>query len=109
MPGAERAVVDMAKVRNYLLSPEHPVGSAKARFFAQLGFDRTRWTALRDQLIGLALEDATPAERSTFGQKFVVRGMIRGPRGRSAAVLAIWIVRAGEDFPRLVTAYPEDQ
>jgi hypothetical protein len=37
IPGAERAVLDDAKVRDYLLSAEHRVGSAKARFFAQLG------------------------------------------------------------------------
>ena len=40
IPGAERATVDAAKVRDYLLSPEHRVGSAKARFFAQLGFEQ---------------------------------------------------------------------
>ena len=39
IPGAERAVIDATKVRDYLLSPEHRVGSAKARFFTALGFD----------------------------------------------------------------------
>ena len=31
LPGAQRAIIDAAKVRDYLLSPEHPVGRAKAR------------------------------------------------------------------------------
>ena len=50
IPGAERAILDAAKVRDYLLSPEHRVGSAKARFFTQLGFDHQNWTVLHDAL-----------------------------------------------------------
>jgi len=39
---AEHAVVDPAKLRDYLLSPEHPVGRAKARYFTALGFASDR-------------------------------------------------------------------
>jgi hypothetical protein len=38
LPGADRAIVDAAKVRDYLLSPEHPVGRFKAVFFGALGY-----------------------------------------------------------------------
>jgi hypothetical protein len=67
VPGAENAYVDPAKVRNYLLSIEHPVGHRKA---------------------------------------VAVDAMLQGPAGRSAHVVSVWIVRHGEEFPRLVTAYP---
>jgi len=40
IPGAERAVLDDAKISDYLLSRDHRVGSAKARFFEQLGFNQ---------------------------------------------------------------------
>lgn len=40
LPNVERAVVEDATVRDYLLSPEHPVGWANARFFTALGFTR---------------------------------------------------------------------
>ena len=40
LPGADRAIVDAAKVRDYLLSPEHPVGRFKAVFFGALGYTR---------------------------------------------------------------------
>jgi hypothetical protein len=33
LPGADHAIVDGAKARDYLLSPEHPVGRFKAVFF----------------------------------------------------------------------------
>jgi hypothetical protein len=107
LPGAERAYVDPAKVRDYLLSPEHPVGRGKARFFAALGFRRAEWPALQTALGQLArdgtvrLGDLTP-----FGQKYRVGGMLQGPSGRGAAVETVWIILTGEDFPRLVTAYP---
>ena len=50
IPGAERAILDAAKVRDYLLSPEHCVGSAKARFFTQLVCDHQNWTVVHDAL-----------------------------------------------------------
>ena len=106
LPNADRAVIDDAKVRDYLLSPEHPIGRAKARFFGRLGFRRDRWRDLRDAL--LALAQAGSASRTSvgvFGQKYVVRGTIQGPAGQ-AVVVTVWIVLRGEDFPRFLTAYP---
>ena len=107
LPNVERAVVDPAKIRDYLLAPDHAVGGAKARFFAALGFTRDGWPLLRDALLAVAIgHDAEPGEATVFGQKYVVRGIIQGPGGRAAWVLTAWIVRAGEDAPRLVSAYP---
>jgi hypothetical protein len=106
IPGAERAIVDAAKVRDYLLSPEHRVGSAKARFFAQLGFDQQNWTALRDELFGLAKQDAELGAATRFGQKYIALGTIKASSGHVASLVVVWIILNGEDFPRFVTAYP---
>ena len=38
MPHADRAVVEDAKVRDYLLSPVHPIGRFKSVLFLALGF-----------------------------------------------------------------------
>jgi hypothetical protein len=38
LPFAENALVDAEKVRDYLLSPLHPVGRFRAVFFAGLGY-----------------------------------------------------------------------
>jgi len=100
-------VVDPAKVRDYLLSFEHPVGRTKARFFAALGFTRVAWPQLQRALLELARTGAAEhGAPSPFGQKYVVRGTIQGPAGRTGTVETAWIVLAGEDHPRLVTAYP---
>lgn len=93
-------------MRDYVLSREHPVGSAKARFFGQLGFDQQNWTVLRDELYGSASNEAELGAATRFGQKYLVRGTITGPGGGTADVVAVWIILNGENFPRFVTAYP---
>ena len=106
IPGAERAILDAAKVRDYLLSPAHRVGSAKARFFGQLGFDQRNWTILQDELYGFAKQEAQLGGATRFGQKYVVPGTIQGSSGLVARLVVVWIVLNGENFPRFVTAYP---
>jgi len=51
LPNADRAVVEDAKVRDYLLSPSHPVGRFKSVFFIALGFSLDQWQILRDALL----------------------------------------------------------
>ncbi|MBI3201308.1 MAG: adhesin [Myxococcales bacterium] len=107
LPNADRAVVGPAKVRDYLLSPEHPVGRFKAAFFRALGYSADQWELLRADLQFIAQTgDATPTELGPFGQKFEVRATLSSPLGRTAKITAVWIVRTGEDFPRFVTAFP---
>lgn len=107
LPGVDRAVVDAAKIRDYLLSDAHPVGRFKAAFFVALGYSATAWRTLEADLRAFATaNDATPTAASVYGQKYEVRGRIRGPAGRSAALATVWSVLRGEDFPRFVTAFP---
>jgi hypothetical protein len=107
LPGVARAVVDEAKVRDYLLSDSHPVGRFKATFFVALGYSASNWADLADDLRGHAAgNEALVAETNEYGQKYEVRGILQGPTGRIAVVVAVWIVLSGEDFPRLVTAFP---
>lgn len=108
LPNADRAIIDPRKVRDYLLSLEHPVGRFKAFFFTRLGFASGRWQDLRDQLQSIALQgEAEVSERTDYGQKYIVRGTILGTAGREAKVLTAWIVLHGEEVSRFVTAYPE--
>lgn len=109
IPGADQAVVDAIKLRDYLLSTEHPVGRFKAAFFARLGYSRQNWRALQAKLERLAMaDDAMPGALSEYGQKFEVRATLEGPSGRQATIVVVWIVLSGEGFPRLVTAFPGD-
>jgi len=71
LPKADRAIVDSAKVRDYLLSGSHPVGRYKATLFFALGYSAERWEILRDNPLTLARTCvATPGQPSRFGLKF---------------------------------------
>ena len=109
LPNVERAVIERAKLEDYLLSASHPVGRFKARFFAALGFTPDRWTqleqALREQHLSQSAEADAPDEH---GQPFTIRAILRGPSGASRTVVSVWFVRHGEDHARFVTAYPGD-
>jgi hypothetical protein len=109
IPGAEYAIVEVAKVRDYLLSPEHPVGRFKAVFFRSLGYARSDWMRLQADLLALCRSGtATEGPPSAFGEKYEVRGILAGPSGRGAETVTVWMVRTGESFPRFVTAYPSE-
>jgi hypothetical protein len=106
MPGGERAVVDIAKLRDYCLNREHPRGRHKARVFASvLGLIAADADVLRQALLKAALEaEAVKGERDDYGQRYVVDLEVQGPRGR-AMVRSSWIILHGEDFPRLTSCY----
>ena len=107
LPNVDIVVVEDAKVRDYLLSPTHPVGRFKSVFFIALGFAPDRWQALRDALLELGRAgDAVPGQASPFGLKFEIRATLHGPSGRQANVVTVWMVSSGQDFPHFVTAHP---
>lgn len=78
LPNAPDTLVDEAKFRDYLLSHEHPVGRAKAKFFEALGFRMKEWQELAVALRDLALRaEAVPPTPSVFGQSWYVAGAPR--------------------------------
>lgn len=107
LPNAHRATIAPAKVKDYLLSPAHPVGRFKAAVFAALGYTQDHWQVLeRDLLLMARTNPAFAGEPSPYGQKYEVGGILEGPSGRRARFVAVWLIRSGEDVPRLVTVFP---
>ena len=102
------AIVPAEKLRNYLLSPTHPIGRYKATFFRTLGYDPSNWQVLEADLRSLLLLNAEQLDVTEYGRKFAVTGSITGPSGRIAEIVSVWIILAGEEMPRFVTAYPKD-
>lgn len=71
-----------------------------------LGIGLVNTEVLRRAILGAAA-NATEAEArgdSGHGEVFVLRFPVQTPKGQ-AIVLTAWIVRHGEDFPRLTTCY----
>ena len=108
LPNGEKPAIDERKIREYLLSTSHPVGRFKARFFAGIGFGVQDWRELSSAIARVAATgEAEHGQASEYGRKYLVSGTLTGPDGRSAEVVSVWIVRPGDDAPRLVTVYPK--
>ncbi|WP_295391933.1 DUF6883 domain-containing protein [uncultured Thiodictyon sp.] len=106
LPNADRAFVDLQKRRGYCLNPAHPRGQHKARVFAAaLGITAREAAWLRTAFMRAACtHDATAGEADAYGRRYDLDISIDGPKG-AAAVRITWIVRTGEDFPRLTSCY----
>ncbi len=110
LPKKDRVIVEREKVRDYLLGETHPDGYGKAEFFAAKGFRREAWQVLAEALRQVARENPViKSMTSLHGEKYIVDGVLRTPSGQTALVRTVWIVDAGGDTPRLVTAYPREQ
>jgi hypothetical protein len=106
-PRFDQAIIEATKVRDYLLSPAHPVGRFKATVFAALGYTQDDWKLLAGDLLEMARTNpAVPGQSSAYGRKYEVSGILKGPFGRSARFVSVWLVRSGEDLPRLITVFP---
>ncbi len=110
LPNAENAVVDIAKLRDYCLNPSHPEGKHKARvFLAKLGIGRNDAERLRQLILeGILTAEAPEQKPTAYGRRFVVNLQIEWSHGLViclAMVRSAWIIRNGEDFPRLTTCF----
>jgi Domain of unknown function (DUF6883) len=106
LPNGINAVVDVVKLRDYCLNPGHPEGRHKARVFrATLGMEREDAEALRPLLLAAARDqDAEATEADEYGERYVLDSSLRYT-GREARVRSAWIIRKGENFPRLTSRY----
>lgn len=108
LPGAEHAVVEPAKIRDYLLSKSHPVGRFKAVVFFSLGYTTEDWVKLRDDILFLATSaEARPGQQNEYGQKYEVSGTLQGPNGRARSITTVWLVPVSDNRPKFITAFPE--
>jgi hypothetical protein len=106
LPAGDRAIVDMAKLRDYCLNRSHPVGKHKARVFAAaLGLSVADAPILRKHLLRAALTaDASEGSVDAFGRRFWIESdIVHGPK--RAILRSAWMIRSGENVPRLITCY----
>ena len=106
LPGGDRAEVDPRKLSDYCLSNTHPVGKHKAAvFLAALGLTAADAPSLQELLLRAAIEGEADFERGDeFGERYRLDFEVPTSSGR-AMLRSAWIVRSGEDFPRLTTCY----
>jgi hypothetical protein len=110
LPNADRAVVDIEKLRDYSLNPNHPEGKHKARvFLAALGFKADDAERLRELILeAISTREAVLQQPTSYRQRFVVDFHVKAEQGPVVTLKTIrsaWIIRNDEDFPRLTSCF----
>lgn len=106
LPNADRAVVEIGKLRDYSLNPAHPEGKHKARVFVTLmGLTMTDAGHLRRMILDAVLtQDAIRGTTDKHGARYAVDFETQGLHGL-VTIRSAWIIDAGESVPRLVSCY----
>jgi hypothetical protein len=106
LPGAERAYVDINKVRDYCLGSFHPEGRHKARVFrSALDLSAKDAEFLRRAILNAVVKaDAVRGKSDAHGSRYVMDFEVER-RARHAMIRTVWIVRRNEEFPCLLTCY----
>jgi len=107
IPNAENAIVDIRKLRDYCLNPEHDDGKHKARLFqASLGMTAESAEELREILLEVVkTQEAELGRRDRFGQRYTLDFTLEW-QNRSAILRSGWIIEHDSEIPRLTTCYP---
>lgn len=107
LPNGVNAVVDIAKLQEYCLSAQHPEGRHKARvFLSVLGMTAADAGKLREILLSAAVANngVSMIEADKYGYRYSLDTIV-SLGSRKATVRSAWIIKTGEDFPRLVSCY----
>jgi hypothetical protein len=106
LPGAEAAIVDVRKIRDYCLCKEHPRGKHKAQVFeVALGMTAGHSAELRTSLLKAALrEDAALGASDQYGTRYIIDFELERD-GKVARIRSCWIILKAELEPRFVTCF----
>lgn len=106
LPNAENAVVEMQKLVDYCLDPDHPRGKHKAGvFLSSCGLTAEHADELRVALLNAAQNlEAELGEEDDYGRRYVIDFEMAGPTG-TAQMRSAWIIRREEGFPRFISCY----
>ena len=96
-------IIQKEKILDYLLSPVHSKGQGKAEFFGSLGYHQLLWRTLEHDIRNLAPDNLIEAGANEYGVKFIAKGIIVGPNGKSARILTVWMVYFGDDVLKFIT------
>ena len=109
LPNGDRAQLG-DKLERYSLNFQHPKGKDKAAMFRKrLGITLENKEVLEAVLLESAVqEEAILYRADQYGTHYDIKFSMTTAIGRSL-VLACWIIRQGEDFPRLTNVYPVDK
>ena len=107
VPNAERAIIAVEKLTEYLLNMSHKRGATKARLLIGVGYrndaPRLLESDLRAQHLAL---DVTRTSENAYGVVYEIEGPIKTPTGKTVRFCSIWQIDSGTEVPRFITMYP---
>ena len=99
-------IIARPKLTHYLLRPRED--HDKSGFLALAGYDQTEADRLerdiREQLLPL---EALFVETSLYGEKYLIRGPLTGPNGKTLQVVSVWMREIPSGVAKFVTLYPD--
>lgn len=107
LPFIDSLRIDQSKITGYLLN--EATGRGKATFFLRLGFRSDDWQTLVAALLAQVRNNpVVSVVDSPYGKRYSVDGTIESPDNRQPRpkVRTVWILEAGTEAPRLITAHP---
>jgi hypothetical protein len=105
LPGVEKAEVSETKLIKYLLSTTHRAGKSKATFFMEFRFDPARSEELERALRQHATDnDIAREEKTRFGTRYVIDGLLQAPDGRMLNVRTACFINSEGGAPRFITS-----
>ncbi|MGD1701389.1 DUF6883 domain-containing protein [Dapis sp. BLCC M229] len=95
------------KIENYCLNPNHQKGKNKATLFQnKLGINLTNADILKNAIKQAAINESVIIRKvNEYGTHYNMKFLLKTDVGESL-ILVAWIIRKGEDFPRLTNCYP---
>jgi hypothetical protein len=106
LPNFSNAHIGLEKLTEYCLNEFHPYGKAKAVVFkSALGITSENADILKEAILnGLGTSNAIEKDADEYGRRYEVVVKIRN-FAQEANVITSWIIKTGEDFPRLTSCY----
>ncbi len=107
IPYVDNAEVDICKLRDYCLNPNHDDGKHKARLFSSiLGMTTDDAEELRQIIFEvIKTHEAKLGRKDKYGQRYTIDFTLLW-HGKSAMIRTGWIIENNSTIPRLTTCYP---
>lgn len=107
LPNADKAVVDIRKLRDYSLNPDHSTGKDKARLFSSiLGMTAENAEELRQIILEKVKTQEVSLNRyDEYGQRYTLDFTLEW-QNRSGIIRTGWIIKSGSEIPSLTSCYP---
>jgi hypothetical protein len=93
------------KVTQYLLKLRDE--DDKSKFLSQGGYTLAHAEKLLEDLRGLLAGEADFIRATEYGDKYRIRGTLKGPNGSQLRIVSIWMIEEANGRSKFVTLYPE--